>query len=129
MTRTIKQYSESFRKQVVAEYEAGAGIRELNRKYGITGNGTIQRWISKYAKEGFRHKLVRIQTADEIQRVRELENRVQELQQALGQMTLEKLKLESTLEVLKEDGGDIKKNEHQSSTGLSKKSSNKTNCE
>ncbi|MBN2258835.1 MAG: hypothetical protein JW704_13645, partial [Anaerolineaceae bacterium] len=70
-----------------------------------------------------------IQTADEIQRVRELENQVQELQQALGQMTLEKLKLESTLEVLKEDVRDIKKNEQRSSNGSPRKSSSKVNCE
>ncbi len=129
MSRTIKQYSESFRKQVVAEYEGGSSIRYLKQKYGITGNGTIQKWISKYAKEGLRHKLVRIQTADEMQRVRELEKQVQELQQALGQMTLEKLKLESTLEVLKENGQDIKKNEQRSSNGSLIKSNSKANCE
>jgi len=103
MTRKIKRYSEVFRRQVVAEYEAGNSIPSLNKKYGITGMHTIQRWIQQYGREGLRQEVVHIQTAEEASRVRELERRVKELEQALGKVTLEKLKLESTLEVLYED--------------------------
>lgn len=103
MTGKIKRYSEVFRRQVVAEYEAGNSIPSLNKKYGITGMHTIQRWIQQYGREGLRQEVVHIQTAEEASRVRELERRVKELEQALGKVTLEKLKLESTLEVLYED--------------------------
>ena len=75
MTRTYKKYSEAIKKQVVAEYEQGSSISELNRKYGITGGETVKKWIKKYAKEGFRHKFIRIQTIDEINQVKALEKR------------------------------------------------------
>jgi transposase len=95
----------------------------LQKKYGITGGSTIRRWIKKYAKEGFRHELVRIQTAQEARRVKELEKQVQELEQVLGKVTLEKLKLESILEELEEAYGvEVKKNAVRSSRDLSEKS-------
>lgn len=119
MKKEIRRYSEAFRRAVVAEYEAGSSIPELQKKYGINGNNTISSWISKYASTGLRHKLVRIQTAQEVSRVRTLEQQVQELERALAKMTLEKLKLESIVEVLQEeaDPDHLKKNAARSSAG------------
>ena len=97
MTYKIKRYSEGFKRQVVSEYEAGTSIVTLQKKYGIRGNTTIQRWIGQYGREGMRHELLHIQTAEEVDRVKTLEQQVEDLQQALGQVTLEKLKLESQL--------------------------------
>lgn len=123
MTKQIKRYSEAFKLQVVSEYEAGSNISDLQKKYGITGGSTIRRWIKKYAKEGFRHELIRIQTAQEARRVKELEKQVQELEQVLGKLTLEKLKLESILEELEEAYGvEVKKNAVRSLPDFSKKS-------
>jgi transposase-like protein len=125
-THKIKRYSESFKRQVVAEYEAGSSIAALNKKYGITGGSTIRNWIKKYAKEGFRHELVRIQTTEEANRVKELEQQVQQLEQALGKVVLEKLKLESILEELEETYGvEVKKNAVSSSSDWFAKSMNK----
>jgi transposase-like protein len=126
MTRTYKKYSEAIKKQVVAEYEQGCSISELNRKYGITGGMTVKNWIKKYAKDGFRHKYIRVQTMEEIDQAKALEKRVKELEQALGKTTLEKLKLESIIEELAETYGldVIKKNEVPSSTDSSAKSQN-----
>jgi len=125
MTHKIKRYSEAFRRQVVGEYEGGESIPSLQRKYAITGTPTIPAWIRKYGKAGFRHEVVRIQTADEAGRVKELEKQVRDLEAALGRMTLEKLKLESILEVLQEDAGGVKKNAPASSNASLKKSANK----
>lgn len=124
MTRTYKKYSEAIKKQVVAEYEQGSSISELNRKYGITGGMTVKNWIKKYSKEGYRHKYIRVQRIDEINQVKTLEKRVKELEQALGKTTLEKLKLESIIEELEETYGldAVKKNEVPSSTDSSAKS-------
>jgi transposase-like protein len=124
MTRTYKKYSEAIKKQVVAEYEQGSSISELNRKYGITGGMTVKNWIKKYSKEGFRHKYIRVQTIEEIDQVKILEKRIKELEQALGKTTLEKLKLESIIEELEEtyDLDIIKKNEVPSSTDSSTRS-------
>lgn len=124
MTKTIKRYSETFKREVVAEYEAGANIFSLQKKYGIRGGQTIQGWIKKYASFGYRTEVIRIQRVDEADRVKELEKRVKDLEQALGKMTLEKLKLESILEVLQENNADgVKKNAPPSSSNVSGKSS------
>ncbi len=121
--KKIKRYSEAFKRQVVAEYESGINVSDLQKKYGITGGMTIPNWIKKYAKQGFRHELVRIQTAEEADRVKELEQQVQELEQTLGKVVLEKLKLESILEELEETYGvEVKKNAVRSLQDLSKKS-------
>ena len=125
MSEKIKRYSETFRRQVVAEYESGVGITSLQKKYGITGGTTIQSWIKKYAKAGFRHEVVHIQTAEEVNRVKELEKQVKELEQALGKVMLEKLKLESILEELQDgDGKVVKKNARPLSNDLSTKLTN-----
>lgn len=111
MTRKNIQYSVAFQRQVVGEYEAGCSLADLRRKYGINGGGTIQRWIQKYAKEGMRNGLVRIQTAEEASQVKKLQAQIKELEQALARVTLEKLKLESIVEELsREEAGMWKKN-------------------
>lgn len=122
MTKKIKRYSVAFRRQVVSEYEAGCSIPDLQRKYGIKGNETIPAWIKKYSREGFRHELVRVQMADEIDRIKELEQQVQELEQALSKVMLEKIGLESIVEELLGTRGDIiKKNEQPLSSDRSTK--------
>lgn len=124
MTETIRRYSEAFKRQVVAEYEAGAKVSSLQKKYGINGMLTIQRWVKKYGKQGLRTEVVVIQKAEEVDRVRELEKQVKALEQALGKVVLEKLKLESILEELQESEAKVvKKNAQLSSNGSSGKSS------
>ena len=105
MSTTRKRYSEAVIRQIISEYESGYSIAELKRKYSITGNGTIQKWIKKYSKEGLRHKFIRIQQVEEINQVKELEKRIKELEQALGKTTLEKLKLECIVEEYQETYG------------------------
>jgi transposase-like protein len=122
MTKSVKRYSEAFRRQVVSEYEAGASENQLRKKYGIGGKQTIQRWIKKYASEGLRHDLMRVQLTDEVNRIKDLEQRVEELEQALGKTTLEKIALESIVEELQlRDPEGIKKNERPSSNDVSRK--------
>jgi len=107
---------------VVTEYEAGASVFWLQKKYGISGGHTIQSWIKKYSRQGYRSEVVRIQRAEEAERVKELEKQVKELEQALGRVMLEKLKLESILEVMQEDAAEVvKKNGLPSSNDSSGK--------
>jgi transposase-like protein len=131
MTRTYKKYSEAIKRQVVSEYEAGSSISEVNRKYGITGGQTVQNWIKKYAKEGLRHRYIRIQQIEEINQVKALEKRIKELEQALGKTTLEKLKLESIVEELEETYGleQVKKNAVRSLPDLPEKLESKEDQE
>ena len=123
MKKTYKRYGEAFKRQVVSEYEAGVSVNSLQQKYDIRGSETIKGWIKKYAREGFRHEIIRIQTKDEIQRIKTLENKIEELEQALGKVMLEKMKLESIVEELEESYGvEIKKNGLPSSDALQTRS-------
>ena len=62
--RVIKRYSMAFKKQVVQEYEAGASIEGLRRKYGISGKQTVRNWINQYGRTGVRHRMTVIDEAD-----------------------------------------------------------------
>jgi transposase len=130
MTHKIKRYSEGFKRVVVSEYETGSELPALQKKYGIRGSNTIPRWIRQYGSQGFRHELIRIQTTQEVNQIKELEQQVEELQHALGRVTLEKLRLESTLEVLSERAEEqVKKNARSSSRSSSKKPATPTQAE
>ena len=112
----------------VREYEAGSSIPELRKKYGVAGTTTITRWIRKYSNRGLRHRLIRIQTEEEVNRIGELEAEVKELKEALVKVSLEKLALESILEVLQEMGvvtEEMEKNAASSSSGLGKRLASK----
>jgi transposase-like protein len=116
-TITMKRYSEAFKLQVVSEYEGGQSVRALRHKYGITGNGTIERWVKKYGHVGLRHELVVIQRPDERQREKRLEKRVKKLESAVAQLTLEKIVLENSLEEAEKLlGMAVKKNDEQPSS-------------
>ncbi len=120
--KTVKRYSEAFKRQVVSEYEGGSSISDLQKKYGVTGGQTIQLWIKKYAIKGFRHDIIRIQNAEEANRVKELEQQVQELEQTLGKVILEKMKLEAIVEEITENPEEVvEKNGVPSSAGWSAK--------
>jgi transposase-like protein len=117
--KVYKRYSEAMKREVVREYEAGASASRLREKYGIGGYSTVTQWVRKYGREGSRYELMVIQKPEEQRRVKALEQRVAELEKALGQVTLDKLMLESLVEVLEEEMGvEVKKNTaRRSSTG------------
>lgn len=116
-TITMKRYSEAFKLQVVSEYEGGQSVRALRHKYGITGNGTVERWVRKYGHAGLRHELVVIQRPDERKREKRLEERVKALESAVAQLTLENIVLETSLEEAEKLlGMAVKKNDAQPSS-------------
>ena len=111
MTKTIiRRYSLAFKKQVVAEYEAGASTYRLKQRYGIGSNGTVGRWVRQYGREGMRVKLMVIQKPEEQERVKQLEGHITELEQLVAQLSLDKFMLECTLAVAEEQlGHEVKK--------------------
>jgi len=119
MTRTkvFKRYSEGFKRQVVAEYEEGASAAALCRKYSIGSVSSVTTWVEQYACEGLRHKVVHIQTPEEADQLRQLEHERDLLQQAVADLTIEKLLLEGQLRVYQETYGEdaLKKNGRGSS--------------
>jgi len=115
--QTTIRYSESFKRTVVKEYESGVSITRLQKKYGVAGYRTIYNWVKKYAHAGIRNELVVIQTADERQREKQLEEQVKALESALAKMTVDKLILEASLaEAESLLGMDVKKNDRPKSS-------------
>ena len=109
-TQVIKRYSLAFKRQVVEEYEEGASISELQKRYGIKGATTIKRWVEQYGKEGIRHRMMVIQRPEEQEEVKYLRERNAQLEKVVAQLTLDKVMLESTLKVVEENLGiDLKK--------------------
>jgi len=107
----IKRYSQSFKLQVVAEYEDGASLPELRQKYGIKGANTIQLWIQKYAREAYRNKVIRIQKTEEYLELKEMKKRIARLESALSESVLENRMLKATIEAADEALKiDLKKN-------------------
>ena len=108
--KVIKRYSMAFKKQVVQEYEAGTSIAGLERKYGIARGRTVKNWIKQYSREGVRHKVMHIQQPEEQEQVKELQQRISELEKLVAQLSLDKFMLESSLAVAEEElGYELKK--------------------
>jgi len=107
----VKRYSQAFRQQVVREYEAGASIYSLRQKYGIGSHGTVERWVKKYGRSGYRSELVVIQSIDDQLEVKAMKGRIAELESALAESVLENRMLNTTLDVASRTMEvDIKKN-------------------
>jgi transposase-like protein len=117
-TKVYKRYSESFKRQVVAEYEEGASPATLCRKYGIGSANSVRTWVKKYAAESVRYETVHVQTPDEADQLRQLERERDLLQRAVADLTVENLLLEGQLRVYQETCGEapLKKNEPASSS-------------
>jgi len=110
MTKTIiKRYSTAFKQQIASEYEQGTGISSLKAKYGIGGNGTIERWVQEYGRQGLRHRMMVIQHPEEQDEVKKLKEKISQLEKAVADLTLDKLMLESTLEVVEKELGELPK--------------------
>jgi transposase len=83
------RYSEAFKMQVVRELEAGGtNYEQLKRKYGIGGDGTLQRWVGEYGN-GSLGKMIRVETAKEINELKRLKERVRRLEAALADTNLD----------------------------------------
>jgi transposase-like protein len=117
--KTVLRYSMAFQQKVVSEIEAGTlTISQAQRLYDIRGAETIPAWLRKRSKNHLLTRVVRVQMADEVSKVKQLEKEKQRLESALAQAHLKILTLESTLEVLEEKSGmSVKK---KTDAGLSK---------
>jgi transposase-like protein len=78
------RYSEAFKMEVVRELEENdVPFRQMQRKYGIKGCGTIPSWARKYGN-GSRGKVIRVQKPEEIDELKQLKLRVRRLETALA---------------------------------------------
>ena len=78
------EYSEAFKMEVVRTVEQEhLTFGEAGRKFGIKGKMTITNWVRRYGN-GTRGKVIRVQTPDELEPLKELKNRVRQLESALA---------------------------------------------
>jgi len=106
----VKRYSQAFRLQVVREYEAGASIYALLRKYGIGTHGTVKRWVERYSRTGYRSEVALVQSVEDQQEFKTMKARITELEAALAESVLERRMLTATLTAAEEALGlDLKK--------------------
>ena len=108
---TVKRYSQAFKQQVVREYEDGASVYKLLQKYGVGSHVTVERWIKKYSRSGYRSEIVRIQTVEDHLEVKAMKECITELESALAESVLENRMLKATIDVASNAFDvDIKKN-------------------
>jgi transposase-like protein len=102
--RVIKKYSSAFKLKVVNEIESGKlSINQAMEIYDIAGGATISRWIRNLGKSHLLSKIVRIEMKDETDKVKELKERVRQLEKLLANKELDNLMNEAFLELLAED--------------------------
>lgn len=109
--RKQRQFSEEFKKSIVDTYERGEfSVLQLSKLYGIR-NPTIYNWIYKFST--FNEKGCRIVEMKDSQenKLKELSNKVKELEQIVGQKQIAIDYLEKMIELAKKDLNiDLKKN-------------------
>jgi transposase len=109
--KSVIRYSISFRQMIVKEIEEGAGIEQVKKKYDIGGGTTVQRWIKNFGKNYLLNKLIRIETMDERNKIKQLEEDNKRLKLALADAYMAKDCLEGVIRMAdKEYKTDLKKN-------------------
>ena len=116
------RYSEDFKKELVSLFEKGTySVLQLERLYGVT-NGSIYRWIYKYST--FNEKGIRVVEMKQSSslKLKELTNKVKELEQIVGQKQIKIDFLEKMIEIAESEFSiAIKKKSNTSqSNGLKK---------
>lgn len=110
--KRILRYSLSFKLHVVEQIELGnLSITQAQKMYGITGGQTIQRWLGALGKNHLLNKIVRIQTVDEKDQLKAMQQELKRLKEALADAHMEKRILETVIEEAnKTYKTDLKKN-------------------
>jgi transposase-like protein len=80
----VIRYSEAFKMQCVQEIETGKSCAsDIERKYKIRGSETVMRWVRQLGS-GQYGKIIRIETAREINETQELRREVRRVKEALA---------------------------------------------
>ena len=98
----VVRYSEAFKVQIVEEIERGrfSSPYEAAKAYGITGQGTVKRWLRQFGREMLLKKVVRVEKPDEPGEIRRLKDRVRRLEEALADAHMDSVLEQSFFEML-----------------------------
>lgn len=103
--KVIRRYSEPFKLKILDELTTGKlNKSQLGKLYGINPT-TINEWIRKYNRKDLMNTRVKVETKDEISRIKALQKEIQQLKKLLLKKDLDAMVLDSYLEVAAEDLG------------------------
>jgi transposase-like protein len=108
--RRKRKFSEDFKLKIVKEYESGEfSVVEMTKIYDISYQ-TIYNWIYKYSKYNKQSIQVVEMKDSQAHKMMQMEARIKELEQAVGQKQMNIDYLEKMIDLAKEHYGiDIKK--------------------
>ena len=113
--KVIRRYSEPFKLKILDELTTGKlNKSQLGKLYGINPT-TINEWIRKYNRKDLMNTRIKVETKDEITRIKALQKEIKQLKKLLLKKDLDAMILESYLEVAAQDLG------YKSVTELKKK--------
>ena len=103
--KVIRRYSESFKLKILDELTTGKlNKNQLGKLYGINPT-TINEWIRKYERKDLMNTRIKVETKDEITRIKELQKEIEQLKKLLLKKDLDAMVEESYLEVAAEKLG------------------------
>ena len=103
--KVIRRYSEPFKLKILAELTTGKYTKsELGKLYSIAPT-TINEWIRKYARKDLMNTRVKVETKDEITRIKVLQKEIEQLKKLLLKKDLDQMVEECYLEVAAEKLG------------------------
>ena len=103
--KVIRRYSEPFKLKILDELTTGKlNKKQLGKLYGINPT-TINEWIRKYNRKDLMNTRIKVETKDEITRIKALQKEIEQLKKLLLKKDLDAMVLESYLEVAAEDLG------------------------
>ena len=111
LSRPVIRYSISFQQKVVREIEMeGLTVLMARRRYGIKGAETIQKWIRKFGKHQLLGKIVRVETMEEKDQLKKMQEEIRRLKIALADSLMAQKCLETVIdEANREYDTDLKK--------------------
>jgi transposase-like protein len=95
----VKKYSEGFKLKILAELSTGKySKQQLGAIYGVNRT-TINGWIRQYDRKDLMNTRVIVETQDEMTRIKALQQEVKQLKELLVRKDIDRLVLDSYLEV------------------------------
>ena len=106
MNKSVR-YSEAFKLHVLRELTDGKfpSLHAAARAYGIRGGSTIQKWIRRYGRTELLTRRIRVETPKEVSELKQLRQRVRELEKALADAHIDGRLAEAYLQLACERAG------------------------
>ena len=83
-----RRFSEDFKRKIVEEFEKGGySVNEMGRIYNLDGS-TIYKWIYKFSTYNQKNTQIIEMKDSQTNKLKELENKVKQLERVVGQKQL-----------------------------------------